>query len=334
MFRQLVEAQNSSYESFCLDHPQDLLDRIETYWRQGNPLTIYMHNVYANATKETNNEWDHLIYAYLVENTRIYEIFRRVISEYRNGERLGPLSAEAVRWLRNTEELFYTAKYTVGGVAPLASVGAPDWDAARRNAYYRLFGFDLNHGTEDNRPYPFVKPAMANKEVGITLETLLHEVWKGITNARNSSGPKDTDNSEMANLVLRLFHMLRERKSSGKLVREEFWCVATMSWLHMAIEGNSPIVVALQANAESAEERLRRIGQAVGIPAHAKAQAFLLLARNMSVFFREIELGLYNTAGTAQALYQAPVTDMMSDIISQYSIATGKDLKAKQVSVR
>ena len=33
--------------------------------------------------------WDHLIYAYMIENTRIYEIFRRVVHEYRHGEKLG-----------------------------------------------------------------------------------------------------------------------------------------------------------------------------------------------------------------------------------------------------
>ena len=33
--------------------------------------------------------WDHLIYAYMIENTRIYEIFRRVLHEFVHGETLG-----------------------------------------------------------------------------------------------------------------------------------------------------------------------------------------------------------------------------------------------------
>jgi hypothetical protein len=33
--------------------------------------------------------WDHLIYAYMIENTRIYEIFRRVLLEFLHGEKLG-----------------------------------------------------------------------------------------------------------------------------------------------------------------------------------------------------------------------------------------------------
>ena len=51
--------------------------------------------------------WDHLIYAYMIENTRIYEIFRRVVHEFVHGERLGTASAETQHWLRNTEELFF-----------------------------------------------------------------------------------------------------------------------------------------------------------------------------------------------------------------------------------
>ena len=272
MFRQIVEAPGPSpYAGLSTEHPRDLLSLIDACWEQGGGnQMIFGRNAYRAPRQAAvlNNAfvlpspaiWDHLIYAYLVENTRIYEIFRRVIWEYRNGEKLGPLTDDAMQWLRNTEELFYTGQYTVGRSAPVSSVGSPDWDAARRNAYFRLFGYDLNHGVEDNRPAQFAKPQMANKEFGVTLEILLHEVWKGVTNARNTSGKRDTDDAELANLTLRLFQMLTERKSNGKLVREEFWSVTAMSWLHMAVEENSPIVLALQAQAASAEERLRKIG--------------------------------------------------------------------------
>jgi hypothetical protein len=36
---------------------------------------------------DTLPRWDHLIYAYMIENTRIYEILRRVVFEYAHGER-------------------------------------------------------------------------------------------------------------------------------------------------------------------------------------------------------------------------------------------------------
>ena len=55
--------------------------------------------------------WDHLIYAYMVENTRIYEVFRRVLHEFLHGEKLGvPGSADSQRWLRVTEELFFLSR--------------------------------------------------------------------------------------------------------------------------------------------------------------------------------------------------------------------------------
>ena len=45
--------------------------------------------------------WDHLIYAYMIENTRIYEVFSRVVEEYMHGEKLGVPSEESQRWLRD-----------------------------------------------------------------------------------------------------------------------------------------------------------------------------------------------------------------------------------------
>ena len=39
--------------------------------------------------REVHVLWDHLIYAYMIENTRILEIFRRVVHEFAQGERLG-----------------------------------------------------------------------------------------------------------------------------------------------------------------------------------------------------------------------------------------------------
>ena len=45
--------------------------------------------IVANGAVYPPGLWDHLIYAYMVENTRVYEIFRRVLEEYAYGERLG-----------------------------------------------------------------------------------------------------------------------------------------------------------------------------------------------------------------------------------------------------
>src|SRR5687767_127875 len=126
--------------------------------------------------------WDHLIYAYMIENTRIYEIFRRVVFEFRHGEKFGAARPETLHWLRNTEELFYRDGPSFFSTA-LHSAVRVDGEATRRGAYHRLLGMDLNHGTAENKPYSFVRADLSNKEFVNTFEELLREVWIGIINA-------------------------------------------------------------------------------------------------------------------------------------------------------
>jgi hypothetical protein len=91
-----------------------------------------------------------------------------------------------------------------------------------------------------------------------------------------------------------------------------------MAWFHLTIEYDSPIVVDLRANATSHEDRLKKIGERVGLPSHAKAQALFLLADAMSRFLREIKTGSYTNSTTAQLLYNPPVQDNTIQIITQY----------------
>src|SRR5262245_46113565 len=168
--------------------------------------------------------WDHLIYAYMIENTRVYEIFRRVLEEYAFGERLGVPSDESQRWLRTTEALFYRDNPPFQ-IYTLASWIRPDIRAVRRNSYHRLFGLDLNHGTDDNRPYPYPRAAAANTEFSATFEELLREVWRAIENVRNQVGANQTDVTTIANLARALFDMLRVRRQEqvGNLARDELF---------------------------------------------------------------------------------------------------------------
>ena len=83
----------------------------------------------------------------------------------------------------------------------------------RRATYHRLLGMDLNHGTADNKPYPFVRAEAANKEFVSTFEELLREVWIGIINAATRSGTKSTDDAKLAELDARqLQEMLLARR--------------------------------------------------------------------------------------------------------------------------
>jgi hypothetical protein len=284
--------------------------------------------------------WDHLIYAYLIENTRIYEIFRRVIYEYRHSERLGVPLASSQHWLRNTEELFFRdpAPFSIYSVA---SYIRPDQGASRRNAYYRMFGMDLNHGMDDNKSYPYIKPDTANREFVSTFEEFLREVWVGIANSANTSGLKQTDDAAISNLARRLHDMLRTRRTYGNLSQEEFWFVSMMSWFHLSLEFDSPIVVSLRAEGASEEERLKKIAERVKLPAHGKSYYFFRLADPLSRLLTQIEIGTYNNPNTVPALYTDkippgtpnPVEDDMRLIITYWSYATDRNMKEKTRSV-
>lgn len=281
-----------------------------------------------------SNRWDHLIYAYLIENTRIYEIFRRVIYEYRHSEKLGVPLASSQHWLRNTEELFFrdAAPFTIYSVT---SYVRPDSGASRRNAYYRMFGMDLNHGIGDGKPYPYIKPDTANREFVSTWENFLQEVWIGIVNSRNTIGVDPTDDAAIANLARRLHDMLRTRRTNGNLSREEFWFVSMMSWFHLSVEFDSPIVVSLRAEGSRDEERLKKIAERVKLPAHAKSYYFFRLCDPMSRILTQIETGIYNDEMAVPALYSqgSPVEADMRRIITFWSFATGRNMKAKAVPV-
>src|SRR5215212_7994880 len=285
--------------------------------------------------------FDHLIYAYMIENTRIYDIFHRVLYHFLTGEMLQVPSPASHRWLRNTEELFYRDPPPFFAFQ-LTSYVRPDIRASRRNAYYRMFGMDLNHGTDDGRPQPYEKAAAANRDFVPTFEAFLQEVWRGIINARNTIGPNTTDDAAIANLAGRLSDMLKDRQENGNLVREAFFYVAAMSWLHLTVEFDSPIVLDLKADGSGPSERLRAIGERVGIPAHGRAYDLFNLADPMSRIMIAIESGslsqsqnvplLYRLRDTPPPLPATPLRDDITTIITNWSSATGRNMKAEPVT--
>jgi hypothetical protein len=297
--------------------------------------------IVANGAVYPPGLWDHLIYAYMIENTRLYEIFRRVLEEYAYGERLSTPSNEGQRWLRTTEALFYHDPPPFQ-IYSLMSWIRPDIRAVRRNAYHRMFGLDLNHGTDDNRPYPYPRAAAANTDFTGTFEELLREVWRAIENVRNQVGANQTDVATIANLARTIFDMLRVRRQEnvGNLARDELFHVSTMNWFHLTLSFNTPIVRDLKADATSAAERLQKIGERVGLPAHSRTDSYLQLATNMSLVLRAMENGTFNDAAGATALFTPGTVAQpnefqaaMQQIIAHWTIATGRDLKASRVSV-
>jgi len=320
-------------------HPFDLATLMDEQWGQRNtnnipgaiPETAWISAMPLNEIPPGNFIPDHLIYAYMIENTRIYEIFEKVIFEFLHGEKLGfPTRPGTVRWLRATEELFYksSSNYLIHSIV---SNIRSDIRSSRRNAYYRMFAMDLNHGTGGSASYPYHKPADTNKDFVTLFEEFLCEVWIAISNVTNFGSTNPTDIPKMNESINRLRELLTTRKQQGNLYREEFFHVATMSWMHLTLfVDDAPIVQDMGISAQSPAERLRQMGEKVGLPAHPKADAFFKMAESISTILVAIELRpalnatfFFNPGG---AYYQDVGT-----VITQWSIATGKDLKSVKV---
>jgi transcriptional regulator with XRE-family HTH domain len=315
--------------------PYDLQD--------GPPLKAELRPIFVVRTDPVEIRrfrWDHLIYAYMVENTRIAEIFRRVVHEYAHGEKLGSPTDDAQAWLRNTEELFFKdgAPFFIGSVQ---SHLRPDIRANRRNAYQRMFAMELNHGADDGRPYPYTKAEAANNDFVATFEEFLREVWVGMTYVTASAASNPTDPSKIATLASKLKNMLLSRRQAGNLSREEYSAVAAMAWFHLALEfknnnDQSPIVKALRAEANGTEQRLFKIAERVGLPAHGLAKHFFDIADAISRILIQIEFGDYDSAEAVPALYtpatggNTPETAMRT-IITHWTAITGRDVKASKV---
>jgi len=281
--------------------------------------------------------WDHLIYAYMVENTRLYEVFKRVMEELVHGERLGTPTGDAQRWVRTTEELFFKdgAPFLIGSVQSHLRL---DLRANRRNWYQRMFSMELNHGGEDGKPYPYTKADAANGDFVATFEELLREVWIGMTYVTATSSANPTDPAKIASLAEKLHDMLRSRRQNGNLSREEFAAVCAMSWFHLTLEFDSPIVLSLRADATGTEQRLFKMAERVKLPAHGLAKHFFEIADPLSRILIQIETGDYNTPAAVPALYTpvSPSTgspeEAMRQIIMNWTAIRGVDVKSRKVT--
>jgi len=269
--------------------------------------------------------WPHLSYALVLEQTRMVMVFRRLLEMYVGGV-IPIVSWQTRNWIRATEELFF-ASPRLPSVYSLESHLRMDGEARRRNAYFRLLGIDLGHGTEDGRPYPYVKPEASNREFASTLENLLVEVWRAYTNRNNGIGPDTTDDAAMADLLRRLNEMLTARRLQGALAREEFEAVALMSWLHLTVNSNTMIINDLSAQSSSAADRLMKVAQRVNVPVHARSDSYFQMAVPLSNILRGIESGAISGIAGAMSLYLGVNQVDMLTLITHWSIATGRNLK-------
>jgi hypothetical protein len=284
--------------------------------------------------------WDHLGYSYVLENSRVIQILYRVLREYRFGESLGIPSPATQRWLLATETLLFGAANPIAAWLATSTV-RPDAEAVRRNAYWRLFGLDLAFGTEDNRPPSYVKATAANTSFVRLFEELLFEVWQAISNVRNTSGVNASDDDRIFRIAQELKFILSSRRQDLNLDREELAAATALGWAELSLSFDTPVVIDLKAQATSAADRLRLIGERVGLPAHSRSAALLSMSGDLSVLLRALEGGLVDEPTRSWVLYletqppgappgsPAPLGKESRRVITEWAAATGKDLKAR-----
>ncbi|MBM3784643.1 MAG: hypothetical protein FJW30_09810 [Acidobacteria bacterium] len=339
MYQLLIAAAGSIDNMFRL-HPDIVRLYLEAVWANGSTGWNLAAMNLAGLPKPTplavtppnpTLAWYHLIYAYMLENTRVYEVFDRVIHHYANGESLDFPNSDAAHWLRTTEALWY--RHAAGSaIFNVESNVRPDSRAVRRNAYHRMFGMDLNHGKTSGGPVDYIKAEASNRDFVSTFETFLREVWVGIENRNNAVGANPTDNAAIATAAERLFNMLTTRRRGWNLSREEFYAVALMNWLHVTINDNHPIMVSLDAEASHPRDRLRRAGERVALPMATYGYEYLEMAVPISNLMHALESGAFANTATAPAFY-APgaLSDDAATVITHWSSATGRNLKAHEL---
>jgi len=304
----------------------------------------------------------HLIYSYLLENTRILQIFERVLEKYQQDEDLGitqiPLQQEVYQWIANSERLFFTDEGE--GVRNIRSLIRPSYDANRRNAYYRMFGIDLAFGdisSTSGGTIPYFRARASNQQFISLFEKYLAEIWQGYINARNTSGPNTSDANNLVELAIQLQELLAARRggrpgggtniyAGRNLSQEEYGSAVLLSWFTFIVSANTPVVQFLNCQSSTIGERLLKIGEKVGVPAHSKCQALFEMAGPASNILTLLETGGYlNTPANVQTMLSSlnPGTLLSIDsdnmnyflvVINNWEKATGHRIKNPEANIR
>ena len=283
----------------------------------------------ANSVQQGAVMWDHLFYAYSIESTRVYSVFEKLIELYAKGDLEINLDAATQQWLHNTEALWFNnppAQSTFN----LTSFARPDLGSTRRCAYFKMFGFSLPSDTQSGgQAYPFHQPKSANINFRRNFERFCEEVWVGISNKANINSYKPTDDAVIAYNAFEIQKNFLSQRNNGDLTKQEFYFVSMMSWFHLTLEYNSPVIRAFGINEESPAQRLFAMANIVGVPANGLSENLFRLADPMSVLLTLIETGVFNQA-PAPIYNDTDLENLMRGIIFNYSQLTGIDLKVRQ----
>jgi hypothetical protein len=342
--------------------PLDLVLRMEQVWDNaqlwGIPpagparRALFMTNYFqtlaplSTSSAPTQPKWDHLIYAYAIENTRAAQILARVVHAFRSGEGLGIPSVDTQRWLDVTEALLFNANNPFPAWLSTSSV-RPDAEAVRRNAYFRLFGMDLAFGTDVNAAYLYDKAEASNRTFVQLFEELLFELWQAIENVRNLVAGNTTDDDRIYRLAEQLGFILNSRRLNQLLSREELAATTAMGWVELTLSSNTPVVNDLRAQAASPADRLKVIGGIVGLSPHSQANSFFQMAAELSLLLRALEAGWVTDSSRSWLLYQSvapstaslppgvnPLGTEVRRVITEWAAASGRDLKSRAVPIK
>jgi hypothetical protein len=346
-----LNAENIEEDFVCSKDTYKIKAAIEDYW---NRIQSYDDYVVIERSKSSpkermENSLDryqgyfpgfHIMYAYMIENTKIFQIFQKIITLYITGEDLTiPFNKNEFNtkpWIENSHKLFFSKAETS---AWNRSQLIDSFEAQRRNAYYSLFGLDLNHGLGENNttPFPYVRPKAFNGNFIEEFENFLKLCWQMIINYNNTANINTTDLIALQEQVDSLRKMLLSRRTTEEDLsnysylnhsRTEYDAVVMADWFMHAISYNSPIVVEMGAEAVSAAERLNILGRKVGISPSSKTTNFLELAPLMATLLRIIELDEID--GIYLACIANPTTKeyaLINSIIYNYQLSTGRDIK-------
>jgi hypothetical protein len=288
----------------------------------------------------------HLIYAFLLENTRMFQIFEKLLSNYLNDE-IHSISVDKdiVNLIYNTENLFFKEipNFAYRNINSQLRIYS---EASRRNAYKRLFSMDLSFGDYRNneKPYPYYKAKVTNNGFIALFEQFLKEIWQAYINLRNTSGVNTTDYQSIEDIVFRIQQLLLSRRASGdskinpvkypyyNLSREEFSAVIMASWFFHIIEYSSPLITFLNCDATTAGERIIKLGEKVGIKAHRKSQFIFELAPSLAYVLREIELGRYDDVESR--LNDPDELKIILSVINNWEVTTGHIIKTQTTPIR
>jgi hypothetical protein len=341
-------------ESTSLRHWHDITNQVNYDQVGVRPFNTPQGGVDRFSTFERCSNY-HLISAYLLENTRLLQIFEKLIEKYLRDEEFGiagnPL---AFNWIQNSERLFF--KNDASRSTNIRSLIRPDSGASRRNAYWRMFGMDLAFGEMGSPSFTqpeYFKARVSNQQFVALFEKYLSEIWQGYINANNTSGVNTADIDIVVTLATQLRELLIARRGSAvnryahqNLSREEFSSVFMTSWFTFVISDDTPLVQFLSCESSTIGERLAKIGAKVGVPAHAKSQSLFEMAGAASTILSTIEVGgvLDNAAVMPNILRSlippvAPsvnanyMTDLLT-VINHWEKATGHRIKNPEANIR